>query len=717
MNILSETYLSRCRKNLFAFISLFIITLLIYSNTFDASWHFDDKSNILDNTIIHVTEFNLNNINKTLFADLKVTEKLYRPIAFLSFALNYYFGKTHVFGYHLVNLLVHFFTSFFLYLFIEHTLNLPILREKYGPHSYFIALLATILWAINPVQTQAVTYIVQRMASMAGLFYIASMFFYVKGRTSNQTSRSISFYILCVLSGSLALGSKENAIMLPFSILLFDLFLIQGISKTNLKRFFVVLLITAAFCLLVVLLLKGPSVFHLPALTIKDPNRGFSLAERLLTQPRVILFYVSLLFYPMPNRLCLEHDIDVSTGLLAPPSTLIAIIVILGLLAIALIKAKKWPLVSFCIIFFFFNHLVEGSVILLELVFEHRNYIPSMLIFLPVSILFAKALTRFSGKKLMRVVLHAFIIALIITFAHSTFIRNFVWKNDESLWLDAIQKNPDAPRPHHNLGNYYFKMGLKDIALQYFTKTITLPERPNRKIHPITLFNIGNYYKTMGDTQRAREYFLETTRLGLPLGYLGLGMIAIDEGANDEAIFYLDQVLKYKSNLLPAVNYKGLALLRENRLDDAIEIFNQGLQIEPNNSYSLTHLGIAYKEKGELGRALTRLKQALGINKKDIKANLHSIELYHLIHQKELTQQTATKLVDLFPRGDLMSRIEKILVEGKAHLDTPDLSIIVPFIEAALLQKADAYRADAFELRKRIGPRSSEKHQTNGPMR
>ena len=378
--------LSSCRKNVFAVVALFIIVFTVYSNTFNASWHFDDENNILNNKPLHLTELNLQNIKQTFFANWNGSGKLYRPVACLSFALNYYFGGTEVYGYHLINLIVHFLASVFLFLFVYQTLHLPAMKARYGPKAYFVALLSAVLWAINPVQIQAVTYVVQRMTSLAGLFCIMSMYLYVKGRTSGPKLLRSAHYFLCVVCGMLAIGSKENAVMLPVVILLYDLFLIQGITKRNLIRYSLFLSIAVLVCLALALLIAGPSIFNPSNLMSGYQNRGFSLWERLLTEPRVILFYISLLLYPMPDRLCLEHGITLSTSLITPISTIMSIVAILLILGLAVVGAKKWPLISFCVIFFFLNHLIEASVFPLELVFEHRNYLPSMLFFVPLAI-------------------------------------------------------------------------------------------------------------------------------------------------------------------------------------------------------------------------------------------------------------------------------------------------------------------------------------------
>jgi hypothetical protein len=236
LHLKSETHLTESRKTIFAFISLLLIVLIVYSNTFNASWHFDDEPNITENPALHLTEFTWKNLKKTFYASQVEPDQIYRPVACLSFALNYYVGGKDVFGYHLVNLAIHFLASLFLYLFVYHTLNLPQMSARYGPNSYSIALLSAFLWAINPIQTQAITYIVQRMASMAGMFYILSMYLYLIGRTTTRSSRKLLFFFLCAISAVLAFGSKENAIMIPLSLFLFDLLFIQGIARIHLKK-------------------------------------------------------------------------------------------------------------------------------------------------------------------------------------------------------------------------------------------------------------------------------------------------------------------------------------------------------------------------------------------------------------------------------------------------------------------------------------------------
>ena len=128
-----------------------------------------------------------------------ITERLYRPIPCLTFAINWYFGKDRVFGYHVVNTLVHILTAYLLFLTILNLLKSPNLRNHYQGKEHFVAFLTAVLWAINPVQVQAVTYIVQRMASMAAMFYILSIYFYVKTRQSEYPLGRIFLLLGCAV--------------------------------------------------------------------------------------------------------------------------------------------------------------------------------------------------------------------------------------------------------------------------------------------------------------------------------------------------------------------------------------------------------------------------------------------------------------------------------------------------------------------------------------
>jgi tetratricopeptide (TPR) repeat protein len=700
-NLESEIHLSECRKKVFVFLALFIIVLSIYSNTFHASWHFDDEPNITANPSLHLEEFSWHNIKETFFSRQIHPRQLYRPMACLSFALNYYFGRDNVFGYHLVNISIHLLTAVFLFLFIYQTLNLPSTIAKYGPHSYFISLLATVLWAINPVQIQAVTYIVQRMASMAGMFYIMSMYFYLKGRISRQRIFTILLYFCCVISTLLAFGSKENTAMLPISILLFDLFLIQGVSKENIKRNSFILMAVILIPVGIALALKGPSLFSASFLVSSYQSRGFTLLERLLTEPRIVLFYISLLFYPMPDRLCIAHDISISHSLVNPPTTFLAIFTILGILVVAIIKSKKYPLISYCIIFFFLNHVIESTIFGLELIFEHRNYIPSMLLFVPIAILIVRGIKFFSYKRSMQAAICLFVILVLVGQGHTSFMRNFIWKTEESLWLDAVEKSPNMPRVHHNLARYYGDAGQIERAIAQYKEALALKRSSHGESHHLTHYNLALIYMKIGKDDEAIKHLEKAIEIAPKYAdaYNNLAIILAKRGQYDDAFNLLIKSLTYDRNSPQAHNNLAFILLRTNRIDEAISEFKKALALKDGDPTFLQNLGIAYKYKGYLNKGARCFRSVLKKDPRALLARLHLAETYWLMGKKEVAKRMVSSTLDLLPPKVVHSKI-KVLFQEDSIQELPERSIILPLLEDAYLERSACLEKMGRDLRK-----------------
>ena len=688
LNLTAETTMTGCRKNIFAFVSLFFLILIPYSNSFDASWHFDDTSNIIENKPLHLTNLSLENVKKTLFANYNSEGKLYRPTACLSFAVNYYFGGVEVAGYHVVNLTIHFLAACFLFLFIYHTLNLPILESRYQSNAYFIAFLSTVLWTINPIQIQAVTYVVQRMTSMAGLFCIMSMFFFLKGKISTLKPIKIIHYISCCFCGILALGSKENAIMLPIVLLVYDLFLIQGITKKNFKRYSFFLLMVLVSCVAAALLLAGPSIINLEALVSSYQNRGFTLYERLLTEPRVIFFYISLLLYPMPDRLCLEHDITLSTGFLTPVSTFVSILVIALILCLTLVYAKKRPLISFCILFFFMNHLVESSVFPLELIFEHRNYFPSMLFFVPIVIVLTMGISYFFGKRYLQMLIAAFIILVLIGWGHSTYVRNMVWKDDESLIFDCVGKYPSLARPHHNLGVYYGKKEMLQNAIGEYRIALSRENRNNLVACNWTYYNLGAIYQKLRKDDEALFYYNQAQKYQPHFAptHIGKGILFMRKGRYEEAASEFEKAINSDPDNVSAYGNLGFLFLLTGEIDKAITNLNLASLRDPENAKVMRHLGVAYELDGNTGEAFLQFRKALSHDKTDPFTLLNLAALYSEKGMNKQKNEVMAQFFMLFEGSSI--RLEKFIVGLTTKPGTEDA--MVPHRTKLLAVLADA---------------------------
>ncbi len=694
--------LTYCRMAIFAAVSLSILILLVYSNSFHCSWHFDDAPNITENPLLHMTRISWHSIKAALFSDRNNPGKLYRPVACLSFALNYYFGGKHVAGYHVVNIMIHLISSIFLFLFVYRTLTLPTLRGKYGPHAYFIALLSTVLWAINPVHTQAITYIVQRMASMVAMFYIIAMYWYLRARTSSTQAKRISFFALCVLFFCLALGSKENAAMFPLSILLYEVLILQPDPPQFFRKNFPKLLAALGLILFIgfgYLYIKTGNIF---SFLNGYENRPFTLGQRLLTEPRVILSYISLLFYPMPNRLNIAHDFQISTSIFSPITTLLSILVLVVMVGGAILLGKRQRLISFSILFFFLNHIIESSIFPLELVFEHRNYLPSFFLFVPVAIGFQYLLDTFAPKTTMKAILCSFIILVLIGFGHSTFMRNFTWKNERSLWTDAAEKSPNLRRPHHNLGRYYQDHGYYDMAIKEYQKALESTSMNSRIGTFVTYYNLGKLYARKNDYETAKSFYDKAVSINsdFPPLYNDMAALFDRKGEYGLAHKYLAKALELSPQDLLATFNMGFYYLRQQQPEKAIFYLNRVVGNEDQFGDRVPlYLGIAFKQTGRLGRAAIFFQQAKSQNPKNIKARLHLGEIYFRTGERKKAEREIAEAIDLIPNEELFEKILRDLTgNGEMKNLQPNKDVIIPLMRSALMKKSKVLNQWAEEL-------------------
>jgi tetratricopeptide (TPR) repeat protein len=452
-------------RELLALAVLVIATFTVYSNTVDSSFHLDDERAIWDNPAVFMREINWENITEAAFESRIRT----RPVAHLSFAMNYFFHRLDVRGYHVVNILIHILTGILLFYLLKATLSLPAVNKKKDTkHAAIVSYITAAVWLLHPMQTQSVTYIVQRMNSMAAMFFILSMLLYIRARLTASRKSRWGLFAGCVISGILALGSKEIAATLPFFIFMYEWFFLQDLrlGLTQYKRHWY--LLTAAGLVFICL-----AFFYLGANPFKNiissyPVYGITLFQKLLTETRVVVLYMALLFFPYPGRLNLDYDFNVSLSLLAPSTTFFSVALLFGMVIIAIVVAKKQRLYSFCILWFLGNLIVESSFIPLELVFEHRIYLPSMFFLL---LLVTSLYSLFASHKKVFYVLCAVILAILSLW---TVERNRVWQDELTLWQDCLEKSPNKWRVHNNLGKEYFRRWDTDKAIYHYQKALQI---------------------------------------------------------------------------------------------------------------------------------------------------------------------------------------------------------------------------------------------------
>lgn len=672
------------RKYLFVILSLLIFLLIIYWYSFQGTWILDDMPNIVENPHVQIKTLDWDSIQGT-FRGID-GRNINRPFAYLTFALNHLFHRLDVFGYHIVNFFIHFATSFFLFCFIYRMLRLPLLEQHFDEgKAYAVALLSMFFWAVNPMQVTAVTYIVQRMSSMAGLFYILSMYFYLRGRTSSELRNKVALFVLCVLSGILALASKENAVLIPFSILLFDLLLIQGVTRESITRTAKWLVIPVVLFICTILLFA----IDLSSLLKGFEGRPFTLTERLMTEPRVILFYITLLLYPLSSRLMLLHDVELSTSLLAPWTTIPSILIIAGVIFYAIYIARKNPLISFCILFFFLNHAVEGSFLPLELVFEHRNYIPSFFFFIPIALLYFACLNLFKAHKRMYLLIFITFTFIVAAIAHTTYIRNEIFMSPVTFWEDNVRKTPKLARALTHLGKSYAMAGLSDKAEAAFMEAYSREGHLNFFNHFDTRHNLAvlNLYRHKNYT-KAAELYRKALAIydshppawkGLALALLGMGSLKESEDVLRSALERWPQNAELHSTL-------GLVFLKTGKYENAIAESLEALRIDLNEVNAYKVLGAAYMHTKDYGKAQSSMEKYVSsyFKSTDLEANLALVEIYHALGRNADLDYTVGKLMFLKKTKDWHDLLETYVNNSHTKAYVPDPSHMKKIFNSSL---------------------------------
>lgn len=593
---------ARKKTALSSLILILLVGVLSYSNTLHNPFVFDDRSDIVE-----LEGVCLDNFSPSELAELWQTiQDTGRSVARISFALNYYFGKLDTFGYHLFNLSIHLLTALSFYFFLKLTLTLPGLQERYEEYSGEIALFSSLLFVAHPIQIQAVTYIVQRMTSMAALFFILALYFYGQGRLAEGQKRT-AFFAACALSALLALGSKENAITLPFFIALYEYYFFQKLElgEARKKWFYAIIGITLTVVMLGLIYTNFEPVSWLNE---KYQIRAFTPGQRMLTQLRVVVFYLGLLFLPLPSRFNLDHHFPLSYSLLNPPTTLLCFGLVLGLIAGSIYLAKKRPLISFALIWFLGNLALESTFLPLELIFEHRMYLPSAGVFLLVGILVIKGIAQVHVRQGIKV---GFLLAIIIALSSFTYQRNSVWQDEVVLWEDAASKSPNKNRVWFNLGCIYENRRWLAKAIAAYRRTLELTPGFRHVNH-----RLGLIYYQQGKFNQSIVEFLKEIKLH-PDNEIARKNL---KNAYQEQRWFEETIAKYRNLIETDPGYKGAhnnlgrIYLQQGNLEQAVTEFLKEIESNPDDAEVYYNLGNVYRKQGKFREAIGQYQHVLAID-------------------------------------------------------------------------------------------------------
>ncbi len=442
-------------------LGILLTAVFVYRPGLNGPFMFDDGINVSNNEKLKVHDLSKASLTEAAFS---IPNGVFRrPLSMLSFAFNFYFDRDTVspfpdaFSFKVTNLLIHLLNS--IAVFILTRLLVSLYRERRQPdlpraYTEWLALAVTAAWLLHPLNLTSVLYVVQRMTSLAALFTFSGLSLYLWGRARlcrGQQGGLVAIMASVLVFTPLAVLSKENGILLPFLMLAAEVVLFRfETARPSDRRFLITFFIV--FAALPALLIIGYLAMHPNWILGGYIRREFTLPERLMTEARVIWFYLRLILLPSTALMGVYHDdFAISHHLFDPVTTLPAILGILALLGGVWLLRQRMPIVAFGILFFLVGHSIESSFVPLELMHEHRNYLPMYGIVLAFFYLLLEPFRAASARLPRR----AAAVLMIVLFAASTMIRANAWSNSNDLWSIEVEHHPASTRANNEMGDLY----------------------------------------------------------------------------------------------------------------------------------------------------------------------------------------------------------------------------------------------------------------------
>ena len=604
--------------------------MIIYSNTYQCSFHFDDVGSIVKNLSIRK------------ITDLRAIWNFWptRFITYFSIAFNYHINGLNLFGYHLFNIIVHIGSAILAWWLTLLTFRTPAMKnEKIAAHADIIALFIGLIFVAHPVQTQGVTYVIQRAASLATFFYLASLTLYIKSRLSEDEAHGRSlwkiYYAASIATAVIAMFTKEIAITLPFMALLYELCFLKGERGVNWRRL-TPFLLTVLVIPLTAILTKSVNLSDMTLSSLED--RVFiSPGQYLFTQFRVMVTYIRLLFIP------LNQNVDYNYPLLtsfAEPASFLSLIFLIAILVAAIKIFPRYKLISFGVFWFFLTLLPESSIKpIRDLIFEHRLYLPMV----GYGFFLVGMIYYIFGDKHPRKIAITLVI-IVACYSVLTYNRNFVWKDKFSLWDDAVRKSPGKGRPYNDRGNAYVDKGDLDRAISDFNRSIELDPYDVKAYN-----NRGNAYEKKGDLDRAIADYNKAIEIksNIPDIYNNRGSAYKAKGDLDRAIEDYNKAIEVGPLFADAYNNRGVAYGMKGEPGRAIVDFNKAIELDPGSADAYNNRGIAYDMKGEYDLSMADYARAKEIDPNYAKAYINMALAWYNKKEYEKSWQNVHKAKEL----------------------------------------------------------------------
>lgn len=619
---------------LIAPILLIAATVAVYANSFSGVFLFDDHVHIVENERIH-----------TLWPPGPYLS-LRRPFVQFTFALNYALGGLETWGYHLVNVVIHVLSGLTLYGIVRRTIFMVRKDRVSDASAIWLSFVVALLWLVHPLQTQGVTYLIQRGESLMGLCYLLSLYAVIRGSSLEEPWR---WYGIAIVTCAAGMTAKAVMVTAPILVLMFDRMFLST-SWRQLVRCRGVL----HGCLLAtwLALLLGGEATGIFQTTPKDnisvgfAYKGISPYAYAMTQPMVILHYLRLCFWP--DTLCLDYQWEPVTSI--GPAVVPAVIVTALLLAtIAGLATRHW--LGFAGAWFFVILSPTSSFVpIKDVIFEHRMYLPLASVAVVVVFGVYGGWRRVAPKLGLRATGSTVVAALltltaVVPLAARTVIRNRDYQSASAMWQSVLVVSPESDRAHFGMGVALYREGRIDEAIARFDQAIAITPA-----YADAHFNLGVAFAAKKDWPSALASYKRaammapqrvhyTYALGDLLSYLdrfdeaavafgdalahapsdvelqlGRANALADAGRDAEAIEAFEAALALDGNQTEARINLGNALRRLGRGEEAVAQYRRVLAVEPQNAAAWANLGAAAAAAGRLDEAEPALRRALALD-------------------------------------------------------------------------------------------------------
>jgi tetratricopeptide (TPR) repeat protein len=590
------------RRNLPAAIACAVIVLAglaAYSDSFHGPFIFDDRL-----LLTQPSATSLWPIGPVLVAQ--------RPVAQATFAFNYILGGPGEKGYHVFNVTVHLLAALALFGVVRRTLKLPVLADRFSENiATALAFCTALLWALHPLQTEAVTFIVQRMESLMTLFYLLTLYCFIRAVSSAHPR---GWYVTAVVCCLLGMGSKEVTVSAPLIVLLYDRAFVAGSFREALRRRWGLYLALTATWLVLVRSVIGAFGPHAETAGFAIPG----LTPLLYAQSEfgVILHYLRLAFWP--TGLCLDYYWPVArtAGEVVPGALVVGSL--LAITAWALVRRKMWGFIG---ALFFLVLAPTSSIMPIEdLAFEHRMYLPLAAIAAAAVVaayLAGEGLMRQWGtaaraRKLLGYAVAAGAVLLVAAvLGWLTYLRNADYRTEVGMWQDTARKRPDDPHAWSNLADACLRTGdHSNTVLDYCEKAIAL--RPD---FAEAYNNRGTTYSGQGRLEEAiRDYTKAISlRENFPTSYCNRGNARVMTNEFDAAIRDYDRAIELNPDYADGYYYRGVAYAAQGRLEQALRDYTKAISLRENFPMAFCSLGEARSKMNDMDAAIRDYDRAIAL--------------------------------------------------------------------------------------------------------